>query len=323
MDGPFGTHKVNRTREVLEQYRPERRLTARNPGGRKLDAGCRGNQEPDPPVDRRALHTHPPPPTQAWPPPCQPRPYDRSLTQPGHQARPAPAVSRSARDRNQLRSRECPWKTAGHTRSHPLVILPGALQGWVWVPKPHPWAVTCTFSTHRGRQDRAREDRPPCSCDCHRGCDAVHEPHGQPEHEPRPESGPDHKSSSRPAEEPEWKRAIFVLGQRAACGGPTHESTRPVTFLPVLMPHGPLPLREGWGGAVSPQTPVAKKCRLSAREIPWRLVIAECSGAPTDATYYCIGSRARNLPVNHADLITIRATCSHALGRLVADDNHP
>src|SRR4051794_19217078 len=38
-----------------------------------------------------AVHSHPPPPTQAWPPPCQRRPYDRSPTQPGHLARPAPA----------------------------------------------------------------------------------------------------------------------------------------------------------------------------------------------------------------------------------------
>jgi hypothetical protein len=36
------------------------------------------------------------------------------------------ALSRTARARNQLRSPECHWETAGHTRSHPLVILPGA-----------------------------------------------------------------------------------------------------------------------------------------------------------------------------------------------------
>src|SRR4051812_47181670 len=61
--------------------------------------------------------------------------------------------------------------------------------------------------------------------------------------------------------------------------------------------------RRGWG-AVPPQTPVADKCRLSAREITWRLVIGEYSRARTDAADYCIGVGSRNLPVSQETTLT-------------------
>jgi hypothetical protein len=59
-------------------------------------------------------------------------------------------------------------------------------------------------------------------------------------------------------------------------------------------------------GAVPLQTPVADKCRLSAREITWRLVRVggEYSEALTEAADYCIGIRSGNLPVSHETTLT-------------------
>jgi hypothetical protein len=63
--------------------------------------------------------------------------------------------------------------------------------------------------------------------------------------------------------------------------------------------------KEGGGRGAAPD-PVADKCRLSAREITWRLVRVggEYSGALSDAAYYRIGIRSRNLPVSHETTLT-------------------
>lgn len=93
-------------------------------------------------------------PTPAWPPPCQRRPYDPSLTQPGHLARPAPA-GQSISERSKPASItsvpvENRWShqvssfgnPAGGTRpepqSHPELPIRGSVRGTsreLWVTR--------------------------------------------------------------------------------------------------------------------------------------------------------------------------------------------
>ena len=77
---------------------------------------------------------------------------------------------------------------------------------------------------------------------------------------------------------------VVLLTPVGACGsgrravGPIGELTPLVGLLPALMPRSPLSSREYGSCAVSPQTPVADRCRCRPGEITWRLVMGAHGG---------------------------------------------